>query len=177
MGTSIGGGLVVDGRPLHGALHPEIGHLRLTRRHGDNTPSACPFHPNCAEGLASEPAIARRLGINRTLSNEPTILDLVAGYLGELAAALVLAGRPSASSGVGRHDNTRSARAFDRAADLIAPVVRGGYSASRGGPREVVRWAPARATARFRHRSALGRMHARGVARARRRNEPRLSKA
>jgi len=94
VGTGIGGGLVVDGRPLHGALHPEIGHLRLTRRHGDNTLSACPFHPNCAEGLASGPAIARRLGINRTLSNEPTILDLVAGYLGELAAALVLCWSP-----------------------------------------------------------------------------------
>ena len=94
VGTGIGGGLVVDGRPLHGALHPEIGHLRLTRRDGDNTHSVCPFHPNCAEGLIAGPAIARRLGINRTLSSEPTILDLVAGYLGELAASLVLCWSP-----------------------------------------------------------------------------------
>jgi fructokinase len=89
VGTGIGGGLVVDGHPLHGALHPEIGHMRLTRRQGDDTESVCPFHPNCAEGLAAGPAITRRLGINRTLANEPTILDLVAGYLGELAASLV----------------------------------------------------------------------------------------
>lgn len=94
VGTGIGGGLVVDGRPLHGALHPEIGHMRLTRRDGDNTPSACPFHQNCAEGLTAGPAIARRLGINRTLSNEPAVLDLVAGYLGELAASLVLCWSP-----------------------------------------------------------------------------------
>jgi fructokinase len=94
VGTGIGGGLVVDGRPLHGALHPEIGHLRLTRRDGDHAHSVCPFHPNCAEGLTAGPAIARRLGINRTLSNEPMILDLVAGYLGELASSLVLCWSP-----------------------------------------------------------------------------------
>jgi fructokinase len=94
VGTGIGGGLVVDGRPLHGALHPEIGHLRLTRRDGDNVLSVCPFHENCAEGLAAGPAIERRLGFNRTLSNEPTTLDLVAGYLGDLAASLVLCWSP-----------------------------------------------------------------------------------
>jgi fructokinase len=94
VGTGIGGGLIVDGRPLHGALHPEIGHMRLTRRDGDNVRSVCPFHQNCAEGLTAGPAIARRLGINRTLSSEPTIFDLVAGYLGELAASLVLCWSP-----------------------------------------------------------------------------------
>src|SRR5215469_9012261 len=56
VGTGIGGGLVVDGRPLHGALHPEIGHMRLTRRDDDDAHSACPFHSNCAEGLTSGPA-------------------------------------------------------------------------------------------------------------------------
>jgi fructokinase len=94
VGTGIGGGVVVDGRPLHGALHPEIGHLPLTRRDGDNARSACPFHSNCAEGLTAGPAIARRLGINKALSDDPTILDLVAGYVGELAASLVLCWSP-----------------------------------------------------------------------------------
>jgi fructokinase len=94
VGTGIGGGFVVDGRPLHGALHPEIGHLGLTRRDGDAMHSVCPFHPNCAEGLTAGPAIERRLGGNRTLANEPRVLDLVAGYLGELAASLVLSWSP-----------------------------------------------------------------------------------
>jgi fructokinase len=94
VGTGIGGGLVMDGRPLHGALHPEIGHLPLTRRDGDNTRSMCPFHSNCAEGLTAGPAIARRLGINKALADDPTILDLVAGYVGELAASLVLCWSP-----------------------------------------------------------------------------------
>jgi fructokinase len=94
VGTGIGGGLVVDGRPLHGALHPEIGHLPLTRRDGDNARSMCPFHSNCAEGLTAGPAIARRLGINKALADDPTILDLVVGYFGELAASLVLCWSP-----------------------------------------------------------------------------------
>jgi fructokinase len=94
VGTGIGGGLVVDGRPLPGALHPEIGHLRLARRDRDQVQSVCPFHENCAEGLAAGPAIARRLGRDRVLADEPSVLALVAGYLGDLAAALVLSWSP-----------------------------------------------------------------------------------
>ena len=35
VGTGIGGGLSTDGVLLRGALHPEIGHIRLRRRAGD----------------------------------------------------------------------------------------------------------------------------------------------
>ena len=94
VGTGIGGGFLVDGRPLHGALHPEIGHLRLIRRVGDHAPSMCPFHQNCAEGLTAGPAIARRLGVRRSLAEDPAVLDLVADYLGELGASLVLCWSP-----------------------------------------------------------------------------------
>ncbi len=94
VGTGIGGGLVLEGRPLRGALHPEIGHIRLARRERDRAASVCPFHESCAEGLASGPAITRRLGPGRTLADDPAILDLVADYLGDLAATLVLAWSP-----------------------------------------------------------------------------------
>jgi len=94
VGTGIGGGFLVDGRPLHGALHPEIGHLRLIRRDGDHAPSMCPFHQNCAEGLTAGPAIARRLGVHRALAEDPGVLELVADYLGELGASLVLCWSP-----------------------------------------------------------------------------------
>jgi fructokinase len=94
VGTGIGGGLVLEGRPLVGALHPEIGHIRLARRERDRAPSVCAFHENCVEGLASGPAIARRLGTKRALVEEPATLALVAGYLGDLAATLVLAWSP-----------------------------------------------------------------------------------
>ena len=94
VGTGIGGGLLLDGRPLHGALHPEIGHLRLSRRVDDHVPSTCPFHESCAEGLTAGPAIARRLGVQRALAQDPAALDLVAHYLGELGASLVLCWSP-----------------------------------------------------------------------------------
>lgn len=94
VGTGIGGGLVLQGRPLEGALHPEVGHVRLVRRRHDRAASVCPFHESCVEGLASGPAIARRLGAQRTLADDPAMLDLVGDYLGELAALLVLAWSP-----------------------------------------------------------------------------------
>ena len=94
VGTGIGGGLVVDGRPLSGALHPEIGHIRLARREGDQVQSLCRFHGNCVEGLAGGRAIAKRLGVNQVLADEPAVLELVAHYLGDLAATLVLSWSP-----------------------------------------------------------------------------------
>lgn len=94
VGTGIGGGLLIAGRPLEGALHPEIGHLRVVRQLGDAIPSVCPFHADCVEGLASGPAVARRLGRPARLETDPAQLALIAGYLGNLAAALVLAWSP-----------------------------------------------------------------------------------
>ncbi len=35
VGTGIGGGLVIDGRPLHGTPHPEMGHT-IVRPHSDD---------------------------------------------------------------------------------------------------------------------------------------------
>ena len=37
--TGIGGGLLVDGRPLHGLLHPEMGHVRVLRVLGNDVRS------------------------------------------------------------------------------------------------------------------------------------------
>jgi fructokinase len=60
VGTGIGGGLYVNGAPLHGLIHPEMGHLQLPRLDGDDFPSICPYHDHCWEGLASGSAIAAR---------------------------------------------------------------------------------------------------------------------
>lgn len=94
VGTGIGGGLATEHGLLKGALHPEIGHIRVRRRAGDVQPSTCPFHEDCAEGLAAGPAIRRRLGESRTLMQTPAVSALIAQYLGELAATLVLAWAP-----------------------------------------------------------------------------------
>lgn len=94
VGTGIGGGLAIDGTTLSGYLHPEIGHLRLIRAAGDTAPSTCPFHPDCAEGLAAGPAIGARLGPGRVLVDDPALQQLVAHYLGQLAASITLAWSP-----------------------------------------------------------------------------------
>lgn len=94
VGTGIGAGLSIDGHSLKGAMHPEAGHFRLVRRPDDHVPSACPFHDDCAEGLMAGPAVRRRLGEGRDLADDRQVIGLVADYLGQLAAALVLAWSP-----------------------------------------------------------------------------------
>jgi fructokinase len=59
VGTGIGGGAIFNGAPLHGVMHPEMGHIRIP---SDGRPGVCPFHGDCLEGLASGPAIAARWG-------------------------------------------------------------------------------------------------------------------
>lgn len=62
IGTGIGAGILSGGCLVHGALHPEFGHLKVPRLSGDEFAGVCPFHHDCLEGLASGPAIAARWG-------------------------------------------------------------------------------------------------------------------
>ena len=86
VGTGIGGGTVIDGRIVHGAGHPELGHLYPRRGTADHAfDGHCPFHGDCLEGLASGPAILARWG--KTLSQLPDDHEahgLIAGYLAQM---------------------------------------------------------------------------------------------
>ncbi len=62
IGTGIGGGVLSGGRLVHGAMHPEFGHLKTPRMPGDEFAGVCPFHGDCLEGMASGPAIEKRWG-------------------------------------------------------------------------------------------------------------------
>jgi len=65
IGTGIGGGYIKDGRSLMGLLSPEMGHIRIPHsRELDPFRGSCPFHGDCFEGLASGPAIEKRLGVS-----------------------------------------------------------------------------------------------------------------
>jgi fructokinase len=61
VGTGIGTGLVVNGRPWHGLVHPEGGHMRVPHdRERDPFEGSCPVHGDCWEGLAAGGAMAER---------------------------------------------------------------------------------------------------------------------
>lgn len=64
IGTGIGGGLVLNGKPVHGIAHPEMGHIYPRRIPEDRDfPGICPHHGDCLEGLASGPSIFARWGM------------------------------------------------------------------------------------------------------------------
>lgn len=66
VGTGVGGGVLVNGGLLHGALHPEIGHLAVpppVNSLAIQRECQCPFHKSCVEGYVCGPAIARRWGV------------------------------------------------------------------------------------------------------------------
>lgn len=83
VGSGIGAGLVVDGKPLHGLIHPEVGHLRVPHDHRrDAFAGSCPAHGDCWEGLASGTAMAERWGQPPTeLPDEHPAWPLEAEYL------------------------------------------------------------------------------------------------
>jgi fructokinase len=94
IGTGIGGGLSMPGGTLRGAMHPEIGHIRLIRAVDDKVPSTCPFHQDCAEGLAAGPAVRLRLGDAARLEERDDVRERIADYLAQLLVTLALSWAP-----------------------------------------------------------------------------------
>ena len=131
VGTGVGIGAVIMGRPVHGALHPEAGHVRPRRIAGDAYEGHCPWHGDCLEGLICGPALAERLGRPAdTLEDTDPIFDLAGAYLGEALASIALVVSPEKiviGGGVGRRAAVLAGAriAFERA---IA-----GYVSTRAG--------------------------------------------
>jgi fructokinase len=82
VGTGIGGGGVINGRMMHGLIHPEMGHIRVPRVPNDTFAGNCPYHGDCLQGLAAGPAIEARWGrpAEELPSGHPA-WDLEASYL------------------------------------------------------------------------------------------------
>lgn len=92
IGTGIGGGYIKNGKSLIGILSPEMGHMRI-RHDIDIDPflGICVYHGDCFEGLASGPAIHKRVGQPaETIDNENKVWVLEADYIAQAVSNLIL---------------------------------------------------------------------------------------
>ncbi len=82
IGTGVGGGVISNGKLLHGMLHPEVGHIRLPLQENDPGKSICPFHDNCLEGLAAGPSLKARWGVSADqLADKPEVWEIESTYI------------------------------------------------------------------------------------------------
>ena len=94
-GTGIGGGAVVNGAPLHGLLHPEMGHILVRSHPKDNFSGCCPYHKYCLEGMASGTSIKARWGQRaEDLPPEHIGWEIEAYYLAQGLQNVILALSP-----------------------------------------------------------------------------------
>ena len=114
IGTGIGAGILIDGRPVHGLIHPEVGHLMVPHdRARDPFAGSCPNHGDCWEGLAAGGAIAARWQANpRELPDDHPAWELEAEYIALGILAIVMVASPErvvAGGGVMEHSGLLAA--------------------------------------------------------------------
>lgn len=96
IGTGVGVGICINGKPLHGLIHPEAGHILVNRHKDDLYQGSCPYHPNCIESLASGPAIEGRWGKKAyELANQSEVWELEAYYIGQAITNYILTLSPN----------------------------------------------------------------------------------
>lgn len=84
IGTGVGVGVIAEGKLLHGMLHPEAGHILLSRHPKDDMVCNCRFHDNCFEGLAAGPALSKRTGMNgEQLSEDNPVWEIESWYIAQ----------------------------------------------------------------------------------------------
>jgi len=110
VGTGIGGGVVANGKLLHGLLCPEMGHILLAHdKQHDPFEGACPFHKDCFEGLASGPAMEKRWNQKaETLPPDHPAWELEAHYIAQALANYIYTLSPQRiiiGGGVGGRDD------------------------------------------------------------------------
>lgn len=96
IGTGVGVGVCIHGKPLHGLMHPEAGHIILRRLSHDTYKGNCPYHSDCLEGLASGPAIEGRWGKKAyELEDNYKVWNLESHYIAQALANFILCYSPN----------------------------------------------------------------------------------
>lgn len=103
VGTGVGVGLVINGAPVHGLLHPEAGHIACPQFPGDDLDAAGLTSLNCpnwfeVEAMCATRALARRAHCDpddlKSLPDDHPVWDAAAHYLASMCANLVLVASP-----------------------------------------------------------------------------------
>jgi fructokinase len=92
VGTGIGGAVAPGVGASARLMHAEMGHIPVRRDVRDRRfAGVCRFHGDCLEGLASGPAIVARWGTTLgALPPDHEAREIIAGYLGQMAASIAL---------------------------------------------------------------------------------------
>lgn len=91
IGTGVGVGIFVNGRLLHGMLHPEAGHVLIRQHENDTYSGKCPYHGNCLEGMAAGPAIEARWGKKAVeLKDDTKVWELEAYYIAQAIVGYIM---------------------------------------------------------------------------------------
>lgn len=95
VGTGIGVGIVHDSVPYHGNMHPEAGHISVGRLESDTFGGICPFHRDCAEGLACGPALRERAGRDpKSIPEGDEMWSIESKYIARLCYSMALTVSP-----------------------------------------------------------------------------------
>ncbi len=83
VGTGFGGGGMINGKLMHGLLHPEMGHIRIPHDwQKDPYSGCCPYHGDCLEGLACGKAMEGHWGqLPENIPFDHPAWELEASYL------------------------------------------------------------------------------------------------
>lgn len=91
IGTGIGMGALVEGKLVHGLVHPEAGHLYVRRHEKDHFKGICPYHGDCLEGMASGPAIGKRWNLKgHEISQDHPAWEVEAYYISQGVIGAIL---------------------------------------------------------------------------------------
>ena len=96
IGTGVGFGIFIEGKLLHGLMHPETGHMLINRHKDDKDyEGTCPYHSNCLESLACGPSIEKRWGKSaRDLYDDEKVWDMEAYYIAQAVVNCVMCYSP-----------------------------------------------------------------------------------